>query len=247
MLRTLTILINAAVIFFCSFARAEEAPIPATPSRWVTDTVAFLSPETQQALDKRLEQHEKQSGKRVAVWIGETAGDAALETWAASAIQAWKVREKAFADGVVLFILTKDRAIDVEVAPGLEKQLPDAFIGQVIFEQMAPRLQNGDANGAVTAGVEALLAKLDMPAPQTAPQTAPNKAAEPMPNKAAEPAPEETEDSTQSPEKPASTTEPVSTFKKPGILLLVAFGALIMLSTVAIAAIGWPRGPKKRM
>lgn len=235
MLRTLTILINAAFLFFCSFARAAEAPVPATPSRWVTDTVGLLSAETQQTLDKRLEQYEKKSKRKVAVWIGATAGDGALETWAQSAIQAWKVREKAFAEGVVLFILTQDRAIDVEVAPGLEKQLPDEFVGQVIFDQMAPRFEKDDANGAVTAGLDALLAKLEMPVQES------------VPNQAAKPAPQQKEDSTESTEKPTSTTEPVSTIQKPSILLLIALGALIVLSTVAIAAIGWPRRPKRHL
>jgi len=241
MLRTLTILINAVVLLFCSFARAEEVPIPATPSRWVTDTAGFLSAETQQLLDKRLEQHEKKSGMKVAVWIGTTSGDAALETWASSAIQAWKVREKAFADGVVLFILTQDRAIDVEVAPGLEKRLPDDFVGQVIFEHMAPKLNKGDANGAVTAGLDALLEKLDMPATEAAPNKAPVS-----PQKAPMPPPQVTEDSTEAPAKPASTGEPTSIFPKPSIFLLLAFGALLLLSTAVIAAIGWPRGPKKQ-
>jgi uncharacterized protein len=234
MLRTLTILINAAFLLFCSFARAAEVPIPATPSRWVTDTAGFLSAETQQTLDKRLEQYEKKSGRKVAVWIGTTAGDAALETWASSAIQAWKVREKAFADGVVLFILTQDRAIDIEVAPGLDKQLPDEFVGRVIFDQMAPRLDKGDADGAVTAGMEALLTKLDTPLPEA------------VPNQAVPPIPQTTEDSTKTPANPESTTEPTSTFRTPSILMLVALGALVLLSTVATAAIGWPRGGKKR-
>ena len=239
MLRTLTILINAAFLFFCSFARAAEAPIPATPSRWVTDTVGFLSAETQQALDKRLEQHEKKSKMKVAVWIGATAGDGALETWAQSAIQAWKVRDKAFAEGVVLFLLTQDRAIDVEVAPGLAKQLPDEFIGQVIFDQMAPRLEKDDPNGAVTAGLEALLTKLDMPMQESVQETAPNQAPQTTPPI--------TEDSAEADAKPTSKAEPESTMKNPSILLLVAFGALIVLSTVAIAAIGWPRRTKTRL
>ena len=172
MLRTSSIFIMIAFLFFCSFARAEEVPIPPTPSRWVTDTAGFLSVDTQQALDKRLEQYEKKSGRKVALWIGTTAGDAALEVWAQSAINAWKVREKAFGDGVVMFILTQDRTIDVEVAPGLEKILPDEFIGQVIFEHMAPRLDKGDTNGALTAGMDALLVQLDKPVPAASPSAA---------------------------------------------------------------------------
>jgi uncharacterized protein len=232
MLRTLSIFISAAFLFFCSFVRAEEAPIPATPTRWITDTVKFLSVETQQSLDKRLEQYEKTSGRRVAVWVGSTAGDGALETWASSAIQAWKVREKAFADGVVMFILTKDRAIDIEVAPGLEKRLPDEFVAQMIWEQMAPRLDKEDNNGAVTAGVEAILAQLDKPVPTPSPNTAPQASPTPVTDS--------TEDTPSAPEEkdaPAQTS---------GVVLLVALGGLILLSLAILLAIGWPRRAKKR-
>lgn len=224
-----------AFLFFCSFVRAEEAPTPPTPSRWVTDTAGFLSAETQQALDKRLEQYEKKTGMKVAVWIGITAGDAALETWAQSAINAWKVREKGFGDGVVMFILTRDRAIDVEVAPGLEKKLPDEFIAQMIWDHMAPRLDKGDANGAMTAGVDALLVQLDKPTPAPAPSAVPQTSKPP----------------TQLPEQPAPntnppTTERTPTFHRPSIPLLMILGALILVSIVIIGTIGWPRNPKKR-
>lgn len=241
MLRTLTIFIAATFLFFCSIVRAEEAPIPPTPSRWVTDTVGFLSTETQQALDKRLEQYEKTSGMKVAIWIGTTAGDAALETWAQNAVNAWKAQQKAFGNGIVMFILTQDRAIDVEVAPGLESRMSDQFVAQMIFEQMAPQLDKGDANGALTAAVDTMLKKLDMPAAETntAPQT-PQKSTKPMQKPADDTAKEPTDDSA---EKPAESKE---TARKPSVLLLVALGALVILSTIAIGAVTLSQRPKTK-
>jgi len=232
MLRTLTIFISAAFLFFCSVVRAEEAPIPATPSRWVTDTVGFLSVETQQSLDKRLEQYEKTSGMRVAVWIGTTVGDAALETWASSAINAWKVREKAYGQGVVLFILTKDRSIDVEVAPGLEKRLPDEFVAQMIWDQMAPRLDKNDPNGAVTAGMDAILVQLDKPVADTPPKVQPNTSA---------PQSEDSTDET-TPTAPEEKAPKVQTSR---LILLGAVAGLILLSIAMLLMLGWPRNAKK--
>ena len=248
MLRTLTIFMAAAFLFFCSFARAEEVPIPATPTRWVTDTAGFLSPETQQALEKKLEQYEKTSGLKVALWIGTSAGDAALETWASSAINAWKVREKKFAEGVVMFVLTQDHAIDVEVAPGLGKRLPDEFVGQMIFEQMAPRLDKGDTNGALTAGMEALLAKLEATKSEAAQKEATPQA---NPHTNPQPAQDTTKPQTTKPgeeKPPASTQTPAETAptpRRPSLYLLLALGALILSTTVLIGVIGWPRTAKK--
>ncbi len=234
MLRILTIFISAAFVFFCSVARAEEVPIPPTPSRWVTDTVGFLSPETQKALDQRLEQYESQSKLKVAVWIGATAGEGALETWATSAVDAWRAEQAAFGKGVVMFILTQDKAIDIEVAQGLEKQLPDEFLSQVIFQHMAPRLQKDDPNGALTAGVDSLLTKLQTPMVEPAAPAAPDAGE----TKVEEPA-EQPAESTQSP--PATTKAP----GMPSTLLFVALGSLMLISFIAIGAAGLSRTSKK--
>jgi uncharacterized protein len=242
MLRILKIFVTAAFLFFCSFARAEEAPIPPMPSRWVTDTVGFLSPETQQALDKRLEQYEKTSGVKVALYIGTTAGDGQLETWASNAIKTWSERNKAYGQGVVMFLLTQDHAIDVEVAPVLEKRLSDEFVGQVIFEQMAPRLDKNDANGALTAGMDALIAKLEETKSQVGPRETAPQTKQPTPQSSAS-TKKPTEDKPQTQKTPDETTPP-STSSRPSIYLLVALGALILMSTVAVGAIGWPRKSK---
>lgn len=233
MQRTLSIFISAAFLFFCSFGHAEEAPIPATPSRWVTDTVGFLSAETQQSLDKRLEEQEKQSGMRVAVWIGPTVGDATLETWASSAINAWKVREPAYAQGVVMFILTKDRAIDIEVAPGLEKRLPDEFVAQMIWDQMAPRLDKGDANGAVTAGMDAILTRLAQPIVESPAKTQPND-------------PTASSDESVVDATPKAEDEKTPAMPRSSLVLLLALAGLILLSLAMVLVLGRPRRAKKR-
>jgi len=156
-------------------------------------------------------------------------------------VNAWKAQQKAFGEGIVMFILTEDRAIDVEVAPGLEGRLSDQFIAQMIWEQMASRLDKGDADGALTAGVDAMLKKLDMAAPATEPTPrASAKSAKPQ-----KPA----DDSTDKPadnfsEKPVESTE---TTRRPSILLLVGLGALVLLSTIAIGAVGLSQRPKKNL
>jgi uncharacterized membrane protein YgcG len=136
--------------------------------------------------------------------------------------------------------MTQDRAIGVEVAPGLAQRLPDESVGQIIFGQIAPRLNQNDADGAVTAGVDALLAKLGIPKPEpvaSAPAATAPKAAE-------TPAEKVTAAPVEKPKK--APAEPTETFRAPSTFLLVAFAALVLLSTVVIGAIGWPRSPKKR-
>jgi uncharacterized protein len=142
-------------------AVASAAPLPPTPDRWVTDPAGFLSPSVRDDLDRRLEAYQGSTGHQVVVWIGDSIGDAALDDWAVRTFAAWKVGRKGIDDGIVVFVLAGDRAIDIEVGYGLEERVPDAIASRIIRETMAPRLRAGDRDGAVTAGVDALLAAIE--------------------------------------------------------------------------------------
>lgn len=137
------------------------APIPPAPSRWVEDRASFLSPPTRVALDVRLEGYERSTGHQVVVWIDKTLQGAPLDDWAVRTFAAWKLGRKGVDDGVALFIFADDRAIDIEVGYGLEDKVPDAIASRIIRETMAPRLQVGDRDGAVTAGVDAVLGAIE--------------------------------------------------------------------------------------
>jgi uncharacterized protein len=138
-------------------ALAAEAPLPAPPSRWATDTAGFLSAAGLARLDARLQGFERATGHQVLVWIGDTTGPTPVEDWAVKTFAAWKVGRKGLDDGLVVFVLAKDRKIRIEVGYGLEEKVPDAVASRIIREVIAPRLQAGDADGALEAGVGALL------------------------------------------------------------------------------------------
>lgn len=138
-------------------ALAAEAPLPAPPTRWATDGVGFLSVPGLARLDARLEAFERTTGDQVLVWIGDTTGQTPIEDWAVRTFAAWKVGRKGLDNGLVVFVLAKDRKIRIEVGYGLEDRVPDATASRVIREVIAPRIQAGDADGALDAGVGALL------------------------------------------------------------------------------------------
>jgi uncharacterized protein len=142
-------------------ALAAAAATPPSPTRWVTDERGFLSPTARAALDDRLERYERATGHQVVVWIGGSLDGAPLEEWAVRTFAAWRVGRAKLDDGVAMFVLADDRAIDIEVGYGLEGQVPDAVAARIIGDVMAPRLRAGDRDGAVTAGVDALLAAIE--------------------------------------------------------------------------------------
>jgi len=135
-----------------------QVPIPAPPQRWLTDEAGFLSPATAAELDARLEAYERSSGHQVIVYIGRTTGTVPLDEWAVRAFAAWKVGRRGLDDGLVLFIMAEDNRLRIETGYGLEGTIPDALAGRIIRDEMAPRLQGGDNDGAVRAAVDRLIA-----------------------------------------------------------------------------------------
>jgi uncharacterized protein len=138
-------------------ALAAEAPLPAPPTRWATDSVGFLSAQGLARLDARLEAFERTTGDQVLVWVGETTGETPIEDWAVKTFAAWKVGRKGLDNGLVVFVLAKDKKVRIEVGYGLEDRVPDATASRVIREVIAPRIQAGDPDGALDAGIGALL------------------------------------------------------------------------------------------
>jgi uncharacterized protein len=153
---------------------AAETPIPPSPTEWVTDTVNLLSPETVRSLNARLAAYEQATGHQLIVYIAPTTGDAPIEDWAVRAFAKWKVGRKGLDDGLALFIMSQDRKMRIEVGYGLEAVVPDAIASRVINEVMAPRIQAGHPDDAVTAAIDSLTGVIggqaNAPPPAPAPE-----------------------------------------------------------------------------
>lgn len=141
-------------------ARAAETPIPPPPEHFVTDTAGFLSEGTRRALSLRLADYQRATGRQVVVWIGKTTGGPSIEEWAVKAFEKWKVGRKGLDDGVLLIVMAQDRKLKFEIGYGLEGDLPDIAAGRIIGQLMEPRLRAGDHDGAITAGIDAVLKTL---------------------------------------------------------------------------------------
>jgi len=149
------------VLLLVSRPSRADVAIPAAPDHWVTDTAGFVSEATRASLDARLRDYEAKTGHQVVVWIGPTIGGAPLDDFAVKVFQAWRIGRKGHDDGVLMIVLAQDRKIDIEVGYGLEDRLTDALSHRIIDEVMAPSLRAGNPDGALTAGVDAILAGIE--------------------------------------------------------------------------------------
>jgi len=146
--------------FAASAAGDTGTPIPDPPQRWLTDAAGMLSPQVAAQLDARLQEYERDSGRQIVVYIGNSTGGIPIEDWAVKAFESWRVGRKGLDDGLVLFVMAEDHRVRIEVGYGLEGQVPDAIASRIINDDMVPRLQQGDSDGAVTVAIDRLLAVL---------------------------------------------------------------------------------------
>lgn len=138
----------------CTYA--AETPIPPAPTRWVTDTANFISVQATHDLDGRLEAYEHATGHQLLVYISKSTEGVPIEDWSVRAFAAWKVGRKGMDDGLILFIMSEDHQIRIEVGYGLEGQVTDAQASHIINEIIAPRIKAGDRDGAVLTGMDAV-------------------------------------------------------------------------------------------
>lgn len=149
------------LVFAAPRASAQQAAIPPPPTRWITDRAGLISADARSRLDAKLEAYERQTGHQVVVWIGDTIGPIPLDDFAVKTFEAWQLGRKGKDDGLLLIVLAKDRKMAIEVGYGLESQVPDAVASRIINDVIAPKLRDGDADGAIDAGVSAILASID--------------------------------------------------------------------------------------
>lgn len=135
-----------------------QTAIPPDPTAWVTDTAHFLSPQAASSLNDRLSAYQRQTGHQLIVYISPTTGGVPIEDWSVKAFAKWKIGRKGLDDGLVLFIFPRDRTLRIEVGYGLESKVPDAAANRVLRETIEPLLRAGNADAAVTTGMDRIIA-----------------------------------------------------------------------------------------
>lgn len=146
------------VLLFCLRVFAAEV-IPPAPAQYFNDYAHVISPTTASRLNSTLQDFERQSSDQILVAIfPKMQSDSSIEDYTVRVARAWDVGQKGENNGAVLFIFVQDHAMFLEVGYGLEGVLPDALCKRIIDQEISPRFHDGDFDGGVTAGVQAILA-----------------------------------------------------------------------------------------
>lgn len=150
-----------SLLFLLLLARPLAAlDVPPPPDRWVTDAAGILSTTDAAILDTKLKNFEQESGAQFIIYTLPSIENEVIEDFTIRAVERWKVGQKKYDNGLVLFVFVKEKKVRVEVGYGLEGSITDAVSSRVIREQIAPHFQKGDYAAGLNAAADELMRRI---------------------------------------------------------------------------------------
>ncbi len=132
----------------------------------VVDDAQILSPQVEQDLTTKLENLETTTGRQLVVATVPSLQGYPIEDYGYQLGRTWGIGEKGKNTGVILLVAPTDRKVRIEVGYGLEPVLTDALSSVIIQSAILPKFRDGDMEGGIVAGSEALVEQLSLPADQ---------------------------------------------------------------------------------
>jgi uncharacterized protein len=158
MRKSILILIMSGMLLTASIAAGMD--IPYLTGR-VTDNAEIISPETRDRLTESLKAYEGRTTNQVAILTVPTLNGESIEDYAVAVFEAWKLGQKDKDNGILIVVVPDDRRMRIEVGYGLEGTMTDSMAGRIIQNIMTPRFKDGDYNGGITDGVNAVIEVLE--------------------------------------------------------------------------------------
>ena len=156
--RLVPLLLLLLALFAAVPARALDVPPP--PTRWFTDTAGLLSPTEGDLLNRKLADFEQASGAQFIIYVFPSLEQESLEDFTIRAVERWKVGQKKYDNGLVLFVFVEEKKVSIEVGYGLEGTMTDAFSSRVIREQIAPAFSQGQYGQGLNRAADAIITKI---------------------------------------------------------------------------------------
>ena len=167
MRRALLLPLLWAALAGCSDAPAQQtaasdgpADFPALTGR-VVDTADLIAPEMEGALAGRLAELEKNTTDQVVIVTVPALGERDIADYARDLGNHWGIGRKDRDNGVLLLVAPSEKRVRIAVGEGLEPVLTDARAQEILDERMLPAFREGDYEGAIVGGTEAVVETLE--------------------------------------------------------------------------------------
>lgn len=151
------------VILLSAVCYAQDIPIPPKPNppQLVNDIADQLTPEQEQALERKLVAYDDSTSNQFTIVIVKTLGGYEPEVYATELGEKWGVGGAQFDNGIVLLVSLggdgETRKAFIAVGRGLEGAIPDMTAGQIYEDILVPNLRSGDFYAAFDRATDALI------------------------------------------------------------------------------------------
>ena len=155
-------LFAAILAFLCFIAPATAAPkFPALTGR-VVDGANILSASTKEDLTEKLAALEQKTSRQLVVATIASLQGYEISDYGYQLGRAWGLGQAKLNNGILLIVAPTEHKVRIEVGYGLEPIVTDALSEVIIQTQILPKFRDGDFNGGVEAGVDALIQQLSL-------------------------------------------------------------------------------------
>lgn len=154
------VVLTSLVLALCRAATVEALDVPPL-SRRITDLAGVLNWTAIRDLDTKLTTYERRSHHQFAVLIIPGLEGEVLESYSLKVARQWRLGDRKRNDGLLVLVAIRERAVRIEVGPGLEGAIPDIVAARVIREEMSPRFKDKDYVEGLGAGLDALMTAAD--------------------------------------------------------------------------------------
>lgn len=141
---------------------AAWAQLPARPEGPVADYANVLSAADKATLDAKLRGYNQATGRAIIVATVPSLDGEEIEPYAQRLAEAWGIGGAESENGVLLLVAPAERKLRIHTARGVQERMTDIMSGRIIRDTIVPRFKAGDMSGGIVAGVDAIIAQLDM-------------------------------------------------------------------------------------
>lgn len=148
------------LLWLVAAATVQAQDYPPRPEGPVYDGADIISAATEAALDRRLRDYNRETGRALVVATIPSLDGANLEQYATGLFADWGIGGAERDQGLLLLVARDDRKMRIEVGYGLHPYFGGIMAGRVIRDDITPRFKEGDFDAGIVAGIDAITAHL---------------------------------------------------------------------------------------
>ena len=141
---------------------AASAALPAPPDGPILDGADIIAPAEEAALNAKLRAYNEATGRAIIVATVPSLDGLPIENYAQQLAESWDIGGKETENGALLLVAPNERELRIATARGLQERMTDIMSGRIIRDEIVPHFKEGDYTGGIAAGVDAMIAQLDM-------------------------------------------------------------------------------------